>query len=112
MTCCSSEVRTIPYSVLVMGDGTEVTLELGADYEGYLGQNQVVEKLKEKFSKVMKLIGETAKDAHDGYKSLPQDFRPNEFELTFGIKLLGESGFGFSKVGGGGSFQVTLRWKD
>jgi hypothetical protein len=41
---------------------------------------------------------------------IPQDIRPQELELTFGIKLNSEAGLVFSKVGGEGSFQVTLRW--
>lgn len=103
----------MPYGKLEMDDGTEILLEIGDDnYQGYLGENQVVERLKEKFGKIMTLINETAKNAHSGYKSIPKEFRPYEFELTFGIKLVGESGFAFSKIGGEGSFQVTLRWQD
>jgi len=100
----------MPYGTILMEDGkTEVLIELG-DTQTYRGELGVVDDLKEKFSEIMDLVEQTAKSAHAGYMKIPQDIRPRELELAFGIKLNSEAGLVFSKVGGEGSFQVTLRW--
>ncbi len=100
----------MPYGTILMEDGkTEVLIELG-DSQTYRGELGVVDDLKEKFSEIMQLVELTAKSAHAGYMKIPEDIRPRELELAFGIKLNSEAGLVFSKVGGEGSFQVTLRW--
>lgn len=100
----------MPYGKILMEDGeTEVSIEL-EEAEGYRGPLGVADDLKKKFSEIMGLVEQTAKSAHAGYMKIPQDVRPKELELSFGIKLNAEEGLLFSKVGGEGSFQVTLRW--
>jgi hypothetical protein len=100
----------MPYGKILMNDGkTEVLIEVG-DSETYRGELGVIDDLKEKFDDIMSLVEQTAKSAHAGYMRIPQDYRPRELELAFGIKLNSEAGLVFSKVGGEGSFQVTLRW--
>ena len=98
------------YGKILMEDGeTVVSIEL-EEAESYRGPLGVTEELKKKFSEIMALVGQTAKSAHAGYTNIPQEFRPREMEISFGIKLNAEHGLAFSKVGGEGSFQVTLRW--
>lgn len=101
----------MPFGKILMEDGeTVVSIELdeakgrGGKPLGYK------EDLKKKFGEIMSLVEQTAKSAHAGYLKIPPDIRPKELELTFGIKLNKEEGLIFSKVGGEGSFQVTLRW--
>ena len=100
----------MPYGKILMEDGeTVVSIELD-DVEGRRGQLGVKDDLKKKFGEIMGLVEQTAKSAHAGYMKIPPEIRPKELELTFGIKLNKEEGLIFSKVGGEGSFQVTLRW--
>jgi hypothetical protein len=100
----------MPYGKILMDDGkTEVLIEVG-DTETYRGELGVIDDLKEKFDDIMGLVEQTAKSAHAGYMKIHPDVRPKELELAFGIKLNSEAGLVFSKVGGEGSFQVTLRW--
>ena len=101
---------SMPYGKIVLEDGkTEVLIELG-DAETYRGDLGIVDGLKENFSAIMGLVEGTAKSAHAGYMKIPQEVRPKELEIAFGIKLNSEAGLVFSKVGGEGSFQVTLKW--
>ena len=98
------------YGKILMEDGeTEVYIEID-DREGRRGPLGVTEDLKKKFSEIMGLVGQTTRSAHAGYVKIPEEFRPMEMELSFGIKLNAEHGLAFSKVGGESSFQVTLRW--
>lgn len=95
-----------------MDDGeTEVSIEL-EERDGYRGPLRgVTDDLKKKFSEIMGLVDQTAKNAHAGYMKIPPEVRPKELELSFGISLTAEEGLLFSKIGGEGSFQVTLRWR-
>jgi hypothetical protein len=98
------------YGKILMEDGkTEVSIEI-EEAESYRGDLGVTDDLMKKFSDIMGLVEQTAKSAHAGYLKIPQEVRPKELEIAFGIKLNGEKGLLFSKVGGEGSFQVTLRW--
>ena len=98
------------YGKILMEDGeTEVYIEID-EREGRRGPLGVSDDLKKKFSEIMGLVEQTARSAHAGYVKIPEEFRPMEMELSFGIKLNAEHGLAFSKVGGEGSFQVTLRW--
>jgi len=100
----------MPYGKIVLEDGkTEVLIEVG-DADSYRGELGVIDDLKEKFSEVMDLVRETAKGAHAGYMRIPQEVRPSELELSFGIKINSEVGLVFSKIGCEGSFEVTMRW--
>jgi hypothetical protein len=101
---------SMPYGKIVMDDGkTEVLIEIG-DSDSYRGELGVIDDLKEKFSEIMDLVGMTAKSAHAGYMKMPKEARPKEIELSFGIKINSEAGLVFSKIGGEGSFEVTMRW--
>jgi hypothetical protein len=98
------------YGKILMEDGeTDVSIELD-EAENYRGPLGVTDDLKKKFSEIMGLVEQTAKNAHVGYMKIPPEVRPKELELSFGIKLNAEKGLLFSKVGCEGSFQVTLRW--
>jgi hypothetical protein len=102
----------VPYGKILMEDGkTEVLIEIG-DTGSYQGKMGVIDELRENFSKIMALIEQTAKSAHSGYMNIPPVIRPKELELSFGLKVNSEAGLVFSKVGGEGSFQVTLRWAE
>ncbi len=102
----------VPYGKILMEDGkTEVLIEIG-DTGSYQGKMGVIDELREKFSEIMTLIEQTAKSAHSGYMNIPPEIRPKELELSFGLKVNSEAGLVFSKVGGEGSFQVTLRWAE
>ena len=88
------------YGKILMEDGeTEVYIEID-EREGRRGPLGVSDDLKKKFSEIMVLVGQTAKSAHAGYMNIPEEFRPKEMELSFGIKLNAEHGMAFSKVGG------------
>jgi hypothetical protein len=102
----------MPYATLVMEDGAEVLIEVEDNkrYRGQLSEKGVFVDLKERFSDIMKLVEEMARSVHAGYESLPKEVRPKELEMTFGITISAEAGVIFSKVGSGGSFEVTLRW--
>jgi hypothetical protein len=101
---------SMPYGKIVLEDGkTEVLIEIG-DTESYRGELGIIDDLKEKFNEIMNIVGETAKSAYDGYLKIPQEARPKELELSFGIKLNSEAGLVFSKIGGEGSFEVTMTW--
>jgi hypothetical protein len=100
----------MPYGKILMEDGeTEVSIELDVA-ENYRGPLGVTDDLKKKFSEIMGLVEQTAKNAHAGYMKIPPEVRPKELELSFGIKLNAEKGLLFSKVSGEGSFQIILRW--
>ena len=101
------------YYRLIMDDMTEILVEAETpnEYQGPLSEGDVLRDLRESFSKVMDLIKVTAQNAHRGFQSIPEDSRPNEFELTFGITLNAEAGVVISKIGSECSFQATLRWK-
>lgn len=100
----------MPYGMILMEDGeTEISIEL-EEAESYQGNLGVPDELKKKFSELMGLVEQTARSAHAGYMKIPREARPGELELSFGIKLTFEEGFIFTKAGGEGSFQVTLRW--
>jgi len=93
-----------------MDDGkTEVLFEID-EQKSVRGPLGLKEDLKKKFSEIMELVEQTAKSAHEGYKNIPEDVKPREMELSFGIKLNAEKGLIFSKAGGEGNFQVTLKW--
>lgn len=100
----------MPYGTIVLEDGkTEVLIEVG-DEDSYSGELGAIDDLKKKFSEIMDLVRETAKSAHAGYMKIPQEARPKELELSFGIKVNSEAGLVFSKIGCEGSFEVTMRW--
>jgi hypothetical protein len=102
----------VPYGKILLEDGkTEVLIEIG-DTGSYQGKMGVIDGLKEKFGEIMGIVEQTAKSAHSGYMNIPPEIRPKELELSFGIKLNSEAGLVFSKIGGEGSFQVTLRWAE
>jgi hypothetical protein len=101
----------MPYGKILMEDGKTVLIEIG-DAESYRGKMGVIDDLKEKFSEIMGLVEQTAKSAHAGFIKIPDEARPKELEISFGIKLNSEAGLVFSKIGGEGSFQVTLRWAE
>lgn len=101
-----------PYGKILMEDGkTEVLIEIG-DGGSYQGKMGVIEGLKESFGEIMAIVQQTAKSAHSGYMNISPEIRPKELELSFGLKVNSEAGLVFSKVGGEGSFQVTLRWAE
>jgi hypothetical protein len=79
----------MPYGTIVMENGTEILVEIGdtEPYRGLLSERNVVDGLKENFDKIMILIEETAKSAHARYMKIPEELRPKEFELCFGLKI-------------------------
>ncbi len=100
----------MPYGKILMEDGeTVISIEV-EDAENCQRDLGVTGELKRKFSEIMALVDQTARNAHVGYMKIPEEDRPKELELAFGIKLNSEAGLVFSKAGGEGSFQITLRW--
>jgi len=104
----------MPYGTLIMDNGTKIFLEVEAPREhGQVSEkSKIVKGLEEQFSNIMNVVKETAQSAHAGYNSIPEEDRPKELEISFGMKLNAEAGgVVFAKVGCEGSFLVTLRWK-
>lgn len=100
------------YGKLVLNDGTEILFELDEDYRGPCGFNDIAEDAKQDFERMMKLVRDTAINAHSGFMKMPKEALPNEYSLSFGIKLSTSAGAVFAKVGTEGNFQVTLKWTD
>lgn len=93
-----------------MGDGTEILFELDEDYRGPCGFNDIAEAAKQDFEKIMKLIKDTALNAHSSFMKIPKEAMPSEYTLSFGIKLSTTVGAVFAKTGTEGNFQITLKW--
>lgn len=100
------------YGTLVLNDGTEILFELNEDYRGPCGFNDIAEDAKQDFERIMKLVRDTAINAHSSFMKIPKDAMPSEYSLSFGIKLSTTAGAVFAKIGTEGNFQVTLKWTD
>lgn len=100
------------YGKLILSDGAEIFFELDKEYRGPCGFNDIAEDVKQDFEKIMKLVRDTAINAHSGIMKIPTEAMPNEYSLSFGIKLSTSAGAVFAKVGTEGNFQVTLKWTE
>lgn len=98
------------YGTVLLRDGTEILFELAEDYGGPCGFNDIAEEAKHDFEKIMKLIKETAVNAHSSFMMMPREAMPSEYSLSFGIKLSTTAGAVFAKAGTEGNFQITLKW--
>jgi hypothetical protein len=102
----------VAYGKLVLNDKTEILFELDEDYRGPCGFSDIAEEAKQDFERIMKLIRDTALNAHSSFMKMPKEAMPSEYSLSFGIKLSTTAGAVFAKVGTEGNFQVTLKWTD
>jgi hypothetical protein len=78
---------------------------------GPVSSKGIVADLHKSFDEVMQLVNETAQSVHEGFRRIPNNARPNESEVCFGIKFNTDFGVVFAKIGAEGTFQITLRWK-
>lgn len=101
------------YGTLILYDGSTVLIEVDSpEREGVrLSEKGVVHDLKEELQDVMDLAKTTALSAHYAYVNTPGPARPDELEVTFGVKISAEAGVVFAKLASEGSFQITMRWK-
>jgi hypothetical protein len=101
----------MPYGKIVLQDGTEALFEIEEPSVGLVSDEKgLVRGLESSFEKIMNLVEGAAKSVHEGWHKIPRDARPNEYTISFGIKLNAEAGVVFAKAGSEGSFQVTLKW--
>ena len=101
------------YGTLVMYDGSKVLIEVDSqERDGILlSEKGIAQDLKEEFQAVVNLAKTTALSAHYTYVNIPEPARPDELELTFGVKISSEAGVVFARLASEGSFQITMRWK-
>jgi hypothetical protein len=62
------------------------------------------------FERAQEMMVGLAKGFHESLTKLAESMRPDEVELTFGLKLTAESGWLVAKAGGEANFEVTLKW--
>lgn len=100
------------YGKIIMDDGNEISFEIEDElYSGEVSENSIIQELKYKFYSIIDSIKTTAESTYSGLQKIKSEARPDEFEMSFALKLAGETGIVFAKTATEGSFKVTLRWK-
>ena len=103
-----------------MGDGTVLVVETSDDYQGgvtkaslggglvnFSTQSEVEKKLDFESA----LAG--AKKSIMALKKMFEEAQPDEVEVTFGLKAVGEAGgFAIAKASVEVNYQVTMKWKN
>lgn len=73
------------------------------------GGSKIVEKTKEEMEE---MINATSGFAQDAAKNISRmDYKPDEIQIKFGVKLTAEAGVVFAKAATEGNFEFTLTWK-
>lgn len=98
------------YGKIKMNSGAEVLFEVSEPVTGPVSKNGVATKLQKNFADIMEVVKETAESAHEGLQKIEKAAKPNEYEITFGLKLSANAGVIFAQAGSEGSFQITLKW--
>lgn len=73
------------------------------------GGTKIVEKTKEEMEGMINATSDFAKDA--AKKISEMDYKPDEIQIKFGVKLTAEAGVVFAKAATEGNFEFTLTWK-
>ncbi|MFF1810745.1 CU044_2847 family protein [Streptomyces sp. NPDC058251] len=74
-------------------------------------RDRVVRLARPLFSEALDLIGSCAEEVHESFSALPQDRRPQEFEMQFAVQLDAKVGAKIVEATAGAQLQVVLRWK-
>ena len=103
----------MPYGKIIMDSGAEIPFEVEGPYRGEvsISDEGIIYGLQNKFGSLLGIIQETAASTYAGWQKMEENIRPDEFEITFGVKLSAQAGLVFARAGGEGTFQVTLKWK-
>ena len=101
----------MPYGKIVMDSGAEIPFEVEGPYRGEVSDEGIISGLHDKFGSLLGIIQETAASTYEGWQKIEEKIRPDEFGITFGVKLSAQAGLVFARAGGEGTFQVTLKWK-
>ena len=102
-------------TVLVEADAVEVAPPTGVEKAGILPRKDkigdAVAVAKVRFDvAVQRIIGENVRALTDAVARLA--VKPEEVELTFGLKATGEAGnIAIAKVGGEATFEIRLLWR-
>jgi hypothetical protein len=102
--------KRLPLGKIKMKSGVQVVFEVSEQVPGRVSKDGVAAKLERNFEDIMNVVKETAESAYEGLQNIEKIARPNEYEMTFGLKLSANAGVIFAQAGTEGSFQVTLRW--
>lgn len=93
-------------------DGGTIVVEVEQEQAGPVpagrGTGEIVARATEEFESA---ISGALKGAEALFKQLRSISAPDEVVVEFGLKVTGEAGIVFSKVGGEGNFNVKLTWK-
>ena len=99
------------YGKIKMKSGNDILFETKELVEeGRVSSGGIVTRLQGNFEDIIKVIKETAESAHDGLQNIENAAKPNEYEISFGLKLNANAGVVFAQAGSEGSFQITLKW--
>jgi hypothetical protein len=93
-----------------MESGAEVLYEISEPVAGRVSKEEIASKLKKDFGDIMEVVKETAESAYAGLQKIEKSAKPNEYEITFGLKFSGKADVVFVQAGCESLFQVTLRW--
>lgn len=72
---------------------------------------KVVETGRPLFREGLALVKECAEEAVTVVRHLPEEVKPDEFEMQLAVKLDGKVGAKIVELNSGAQLQVTLRWK-
>lgn len=97
------------YGKIKMRSGNEILFEVGP-VDGRVSAGAIVTGLQKDFEDIMNVVKETAESAYDALQNIENAVKPNEYEISFGLKLNATTGVFFAQTGGEGSFQITLKW--
>lgn len=100
----------MPYGTITMNDGSEVLFEIDGPYIGQVSDEGVIQGLQQKIDSVLNLIKSVAESSSNSFQHIQKNAKPDEFEVSFGVKLTGEAGVVFAKAGSEGTFQIKLKW--
>jgi hypothetical protein len=94
---------------MIVDQNTKVALE--ADERVGQVQAGVADQLEASVNEVKHITARLALGFADTMTSVAKEARPDEMEMTFGIKMSAESGWVIAKAGGEANFEVKLVWK-
>lgn len=98
--------------ILVAVEGTAEVLQEGVVKAGWVGEKaqDTVEKVQTKFEDAMNAVRQNAQVIMDKVKALSD--KPDEVEVTFGLKATGELGnFAVAKASAEANYTITMTWK-
>jgi len=101
--------------ILIEVDSVPDPDELAAIYdeaEGTRGRlaNKVIETSRPLFREGLGLVRECAEQVVEMLKEMPDEVRPDQFEMQLAVKLDAKVGAKIVEMNGGAQLQVILRW--